>query len=419
MPTLPIELIEFVIDNLSDDLGTLHTCSLVARGWHAFSRVYIFRKVDLKSMHQIKRLVQALDADNALERFVDTVVVWIVPDPVGRCAQWPSVLTVLDALPILLLRRLPNLAHLDLHHYGVKEHRPLIHSFLLRPSLIRSLRRCAPIRKLSLYSVTFKTSSDLVNLIREGLPTLERLRCISIDVHQFTEPRSPAQQRRLSLQYLSLHHVDANVARILILMSPSTLRSLSMGMELTLDNWKEETGTTRYAYFRHLHQIQEVVIYLRADVQPEEESRPTLSDYFAILANMLHHVPSRELQVLTLSLPLSSSYHEEPAFEFQSYHDENHVGRNWEFPSDPVTHRDMKPFLREQLPYKTVRRAIHTVEHLISQFSMLEAMWFDISSTDTRIWDGLVAKMFPNLHKKGMVRVVRESISSEIELTSP
>ena len=204
MPTLPIELIEFVIDNLSDDLGTLHTCSLVARGWHAFSRVYIFRKVDLKSMHQIKRLIQALDADNALERFVDTVVVWIVPDPVGRCAQWPSVLTVLDALPILLLRRLPNLAHLDLRHYGVKENRPLIHSFLLRPSLIRSLRRCAPIRKLSLHSVTFKTSSDLVNLIREGLPTLERLECVSIDVHQFTEPRSPAQQRRLSLQHLSV-----------------------------------------------------------------------------------------------------------------------------------------------------------------------------------------------------------------------
>ena len=175
MPKLPVEVIEVIIENLSDDIVTLHTCSLVARGWHARTRVFIFRQVDLKSMPQIKRLLRSLDADKALEGYITSVVVWIVPDPVDRCAQWPSILTVLDPLPILLLQRLPNLEHLDIRHYDVDYSRfdcrdrsrrdrsrrdrsppdreshlrsrrhpnPLIHSFLIRPPLVRSLRRCA------------------------------------------------------------------------------------------------------------------------------------------------------------------------------------------------------------------------------------------------------------------------------------
>ena len=208
IPRIPVELIERIIRNLSDDPPSLLACSLVAKGWHARSRVFIFRQVDLKSMPQIKRLVQSLDADKALESLIDTVVLWIVPDPVGRSAQRPSILTVLDAIPTLLLRRLPNLEHLDFRHYGVdrdygfegKKHVPLHHSFLLRPSLVRNLRKCVPIRRLSMGAVTFKTYADFFNLVVNAFPALERLVCSYIRVLQVTEASSRIQQKWLSMK---------------------------------------------------------------------------------------------------------------------------------------------------------------------------------------------------------------------------
>ncbi|KAI0691567.1 hypothetical protein C8Q76DRAFT_758508 [Earliella scabrosa] len=249
-PRIPVELIERIIRNLSDDPPSLLACSLVAKGWHARSRVFIFRQVDLKSMPQIKRLLRSLDGDKALESLIDTVVVWIVPDPFGRSAQRPSVLTVLDPLPTLLLRRLPNLEHLDFRHYGVrnrdygvdgkKNHVSLIHSFLLRPSLVRNLRRCAPIRHLSIGSVTFKTHSDFFNLVVNAFPALERLACFFVCVLHKAASHIPQRwlSMKLALKELHIDDCDANITRILVLMSQSTLQSLVLRLVIT-DEWLE------------------------------------------------------------------------------------------------------------------------------------------------------------------------------------
>ena len=165
-----------------------------------------------------------------------------------------------------------------------------------------------------------------------------------------------------------------------------------------------EMTTTRYAYLQQLHHVHNLRITLRGDLRipGPESSSPTLAEYFALLANILKHVHASKLRRLTLDLALTSYQEPDPA------HRANIARTLYEFGVDTSPgYLPLEDILRNNLTREDVLGNIREVERIILQFPVLIAMCFDIASPITRMWDGLVEQMFPNLQKKGMLRTIR------------
>ncbi|KAF7340223.1 hypothetical protein MVEN_01941000 [Mycena venus] len=60
--TLPLEMVELVIDHLCDDREALQTCSLVSLQWVRATRVHLFRTVTLRNTLSIQTLVELLES---------------------------------------------------------------------------------------------------------------------------------------------------------------------------------------------------------------------------------------------------------------------------------------------------------------------------------------------------------------------
>ena len=179
----------------------------------------------------------------------------------------------------------------------------------------------------------------------------------------------------------------------------------------------------RYEFLQHLHQIQHLGIALNGEAQvlgiwsprPVGNAVPTLPGYFTLLANMLHHIHASNLRTLTLAMPLSLS---EDAYDLKMrpLHVEATVPMFG--PGDKSLEvafpRYRRSALIATLPANFPREfdgleRIRRVERLVLQFPVLSAMWFDIATRDSRIWDGFVEQMFPNLQTKGILKTITTS----------
>ena len=188
----------------------------------------------------------------------------------------------------------------------------------------------------------------------------------------------------------------------------------------------KELTTRRYAYLKHLHNVHELKITLSGDlniprneepsslkfleypvpIPRDESSSPTLAEYFALVANILQHVHAPKLGVLSLKMPLTSYQEMEPALRAS-------IARSFgfEFATSRNVPVELGPILRDSLTHEDVLESLRRVERLILQLPALIAMWFDIATPVTRMWDGLVERMFPNLHMKGMLRTIRCTVA--------
>ncbi|KZT10208.1 uncharacterized protein LAESUDRAFT_755722 [Laetiporus sulphureus 93-53] len=105
MPSLPFEIQEFVLDNLSEDSAALIACSLTCRAWVSITRAHLFKSVELKGDDDCVRLSRALNASSGTSTEVADCVKRLVinPGPPVRNASSRTGWTI-DWFPVLLPR---------------------------------------------------------------------------------------------------------------------------------------------------------------------------------------------------------------------------------------------------------------------------------------------------------------------------
>ncbi|KAI0691566.1 hypothetical protein C8Q76DRAFT_253896 [Earliella scabrosa] len=159
---------------------------------------------------------------------------------------------------------------------------------------------------------------------------------------------------------------------------------------------------TQYVYLQHLHHVHNMTITLSAVWQPDLTPVP-MQTHVRVLANILQYVHTSQLRTLSLHVDMGHSIigqeKEYAAFIAPTLGLEGDT-------SGSVTGAD------------TLGCLLRETEHLILQFPVLIAMWFDITIFyETRMRDGLVEQIFPRLQKKGVLRTTVAVSSSNLTST--
>ena len=174
--TLPLEVIEHVIDESADDPRTLQSCTLICRQLRprSFSLI-LHRHVFLQSRDQVSDFCDFLTENTELRSLIKALTIF--PD---------------EFTPIPLVNMLPHLSTLlftGSTRSPVKLHRALLncyHSFGKR------------IHTLSLKRLSFQTESDLFRLLL-AFPTMTQVTCSEISIKPPTREGSAVNALRVKL----------------------------------------------------------------------------------------------------------------------------------------------------------------------------------------------------------------------------
>ncbi|TBU36413.1 hypothetical protein BD309DRAFT_818750, partial [Dichomitus squalens] len=162
-PTLPVEVIENVIDCCSDDTTTLLAFALTCRDLHPRSILVLFTDVYLRRREQLFDFCDALKANPKLRPVVHSVsILWEV------------------FAPFPLLSFLPALRHIALNSFSHDIHR----NMQLRQSTLLCCKRFGSgIRSLTIGSALFSTRTGFLQLL-SAFPDLEDLTCEGVWIKQ-------------------------------------------------------------------------------------------------------------------------------------------------------------------------------------------------------------------------------------------
>ena len=200
--TLPLEVVEYVIDKAQDDVKVLRNLSITCHGLLARCRYHLFRTVNCKSRQELHILCDLLVPRPYLCSLVHSIVVCAIPGP-------PHHLTLLEIIPVPLLSLLPNLQGWTLSTEGLEHETPKWSSFS-NWTLCCLQRYSLTVRTLRISSVHFRTCSELARLVIAFNGLLD-LHCTDIHFEREGDVSEPLKKRlssQLNLNRLSVSNPD-------------------------------------------------------------------------------------------------------------------------------------------------------------------------------------------------------------------
>ncbi|PIL33090.1 hypothetical protein GSI_04539 [Ganoderma sinense ZZ0214-1] len=181
----PTEVLEAIIDQASDNTETLHQLSLTCTTLLPRSRIRLFAGIVIRTVEQLESSRKFLDSHPWLAPLVRKVTLEITAREDAFTERLRNV-RLLDAVPIHLLNRLPNLDAWTM----TSQSRWIIHtgsSLSLHRSVLWRYRKYGNhIRSLELSGIVFDRMPDFTGLV-SAFTGIETLTCYDIYVN--SKPR--------------------------------------------------------------------------------------------------------------------------------------------------------------------------------------------------------------------------------------
>ncbi|KAI0702819.1 hypothetical protein C8T65DRAFT_262358 [Cerioporus squamosus] len=166
LPHIPLEVAENIIDRLSGDVRSLHSCSLTCQRWHPRARYHLMTSIRIQSRQDHSSICDYFSSNSGLACFVRRVS--IIPADTED-----NPLFLVEAVPVLFLSRLPNL-----RSYSIQK--PVMDTTLSGISFHATTLTCVKtylhVEELHLGPLALHTSAELARFLI-ALPQLRRLQC--------------------------------------------------------------------------------------------------------------------------------------------------------------------------------------------------------------------------------------------------
>ncbi|RPD68162.1 hypothetical protein L226DRAFT_576630 [Lentinus tigrinus ALCF2SS1-7] len=164
-PRVPVEVAERIIDLLSDDFYTLRSCALTCRGWLPRARYQLMTSIRIQSNEDVSSMYHYFTAHPRIAAAVRRVFIRINKES-----------PFLNAFPVVLLSRLPNLRTYKYSVYswdkGFSHH---------HAASLRGIKTYLRVQELKLSGVRFRTGADLARLLI-SFPLLRILKLYMVSV---------------------------------------------------------------------------------------------------------------------------------------------------------------------------------------------------------------------------------------------
>ncbi|RPD56758.1 WD40 repeat-like protein [Lentinus tigrinus ALCF2SS1-7] len=164
-PRVPVEVAERIIDLLSDHVDTLRSCALTCHGWLPRARYQLMTSIRIGSNEYVSSMDDYFISHPRIAEAVRSVSVYIVEKP-----------QFLNAFPVILLSRLPNLCTYKYSDY--RSYKCIWHH---HAASLRGIRTYLRVQELDLFHVRFRTGADLAPLLI-SFPLLRILRIELVSV---------------------------------------------------------------------------------------------------------------------------------------------------------------------------------------------------------------------------------------------
>lgn len=200
-PTLPIEVLEEVINQVSGDSGSLRDLSLLCKAFLPRTRFWLFAAITIRNVAQMESSHEFLDAHPWVPPLVRKVT---LESRLGRDYRRPNI-PLLDIFRVHLFTRLPHLRTWGLNAYvGTGAHLSLHRSTLV---CYRTYGR--HIQELELAGIPFQDVSHFSQLV-SAFTALRNLICADLSVQKELQSLSILRKpsKLLKIQHLSVSILD-------------------------------------------------------------------------------------------------------------------------------------------------------------------------------------------------------------------
>ena len=206
-----VEIVEMIVDQLSDDVPSLRNVALVCRRLLPRARYNLFVDIGVRSKEQMNTLREFLDDKPYICPLVRCVTV-------STTDGEPNQFTLLETIPDPLLTRLPNLRRWRVTNQSLDFRGQ--HWLSLNHSTLASLRKyTANISHLSINALSFSSCMDFVRFV-SAFSGLRSLVCEEINVKR--EAAGPA----LATTYERLTN-QCHLARLIVSHPQIVVQNLS------------------------------------------------------------------------------------------------------------------------------------------------------------------------------------------------
>ncbi|KAI0696141.1 hypothetical protein C8T65DRAFT_698498 [Cerioporus squamosus] len=164
LPNVPLEVAENIIDQLSEDVRSLRSCSLTCRGWLPRARYHLVASICVRSREDLYSICDYFRFHPCMATFVQNLSI----SPIGG----EEAHSLLETIPVALLSRLPKL-----RSYGILGAYALtVRAISFHATTLIHIKTCLHVEELTLQLLRFRTTAELARLLI-ALPRLRRLDC--------------------------------------------------------------------------------------------------------------------------------------------------------------------------------------------------------------------------------------------------
>lgn len=172
LPHVPLEVAENIIDQLSWDVRSLRNCALTCRGWHLHARYLLLTSLRVRSREDLVSICDYIASIPRMASFVRSISIF--PDNSEHHSRH-----VIEAIPVDLLKRLPNLQSYSLRDWTSIE--PNAIAMSLHATTLTCIKTYIHVQELGLGPLKFRTEAEFARLLI-ALPRLQRLECTELQV---------------------------------------------------------------------------------------------------------------------------------------------------------------------------------------------------------------------------------------------
>ncbi len=166
-PYILLDVAEKIIDQLNGDNPSLRSCTLTSRGWHPRARYHLMASIRIRSREDLSSIYDYFCCNPLLAGVVRNLS--IAPDE-----SESNPLFLLQAIPVFLLSRLPNIRRYSIGH------RFLHTGIALHNSTLKCINTYLHVEELGLGPLSLRTLPELARLFI-ALPQA-RLGCTDLNI---------------------------------------------------------------------------------------------------------------------------------------------------------------------------------------------------------------------------------------------
>lgn len=170
---VPLEVAEGIIDQLHRDIRSLRNYALTCRGWLPRARYHLMKSIRIRSRDDLFSIYDYLRLHPDIARSVRRL-------SVGSAETDYSSFFIEAAVPVFLLRRLPNLETYQIYGRGQDGlHKPAY--IYIHRTTLTAARYSVFLEELCLYDLVFPTDAEVVRLLM-ALSCLRCLKCSNVSI---------------------------------------------------------------------------------------------------------------------------------------------------------------------------------------------------------------------------------------------